>query len=108
MKKNIFIAAVLFLLTVSCVTAETIEGKLTVQGACGMCKTRIEKAAQSVNGVIKSEWNLETKVLTLQFDSGKTNLDAISEVLAEVGHDTEKHRTDDKTYDSLPECCKYR
>ncbi|MDR1491123.1 MAG: efflux RND transporter periplasmic adaptor subunit [Planctomycetaceae bacterium] len=81
---------------------------LTVQGLCGMCKERIEKAAKSVDGVSLAQWNGETKQLRLNFDSAVTSLDAISQVIAEGGHDTEKHKADDKIYDALPECCKYR
>ena len=120
MKRMILFAAALCLLTASCATVETVTetaaetvvetstGMLMVQGACGMCKTRIEEAALNVNGVARAEWSLETKELALQFDPGKTSLDAISEVLAEVGHDTDMHKTDDMVYADLPECCKYR
>ena len=108
MKKLFLMATVFCLLTASFVIAQTTEGKLTVQGVCGMCKARIEKAALGVSGVAKAEWELETKVLALQFDSGKTNLDAISKAVAKVGHDTDRDGADDKVYAALPDCCKYR
>ncbi|MFA6854485.1 MAG: copper chaperone, partial [Bacteroidales bacterium] len=28
--------------------------------------------------------------------------------LAAVGHDTDKYKADQATYDALPSCCKYR
>ena len=108
MKKYILIVVTLCLLTTSVVIAETVDGKMTVQGMCGMCKSRIEKTALSVSGVAKAEWQIDTKVLTLQFDSAKTSMEFISEQLAKVGHDTDKDKADDKVYDSLPNCCKYR
>ena len=108
MKKLFLIATVLCLLTAGFAVAETVEGKLTVQGVCGMCKARIEKAARDVSGVASAEWELETKVLALQFDSGKTSLDAISKAVAKVGHDTDRDGADDKVYAALPDCCKYR
>jgi Cu(I)/Ag(I) efflux system membrane fusion protein len=81
---------------------------LKVQGSCGMCKTRIEKAAKGVAGVASATWNQKTKVLELNFDSKKTTLEAISNAIAKTGHDTDKHKADDKTYNGLPGCCKYR
>jgi periplasmic mercuric ion binding protein len=82
---------------------ETIK----VSGACDMCKTRIEKAAK-INGVIKAEWNTDTKILTLVYDPAKANSDDVQKKIVAVGHDTEKFKADDKAYNALPDCCKYR
>jgi hypothetical protein len=82
---------------------ETIK----VQGACGMCKTRIEKTAK-IEGVSKAEWDKTTKILTLVYDPAKVNSDDVQKKIAAVGHDTEKYTADQKVYDSLPGCCKYR
>ncbi|KAA6329207.1 Copper chaperone CopZ [termite gut metagenome] len=81
---------------------------LSVQGSCGMCKTRIEKTAKGIKGVSSATWDMEKKELHVDFDSKQTNLNAISKAIAKAGHDTEKHKTDKKTYDALPGCCKYR
>lgn len=80
---------------------------LKVSGNCGMCKSRIEKAAK-LDGISKASWNSETKVLSVTFDPEKTNLDLIGKKVAAVGHDNEKSKADDKTYSGLPGCCKYR
>jgi Cu(I)/Ag(I) efflux system membrane fusion protein len=81
---------------------------LTVQGACGMCKTRIEKAAKSVDGVSSAKWDSKTKALQLDFDASKASLDAVSKAVAKAGHDTDAYKADDKVYGALPGCCKYR
>lgn len=81
---------------------------LKVGGSCGMCKTDIEKAAKSVDGVSVAEWNRDTQQLHLHFDPAKTSVGAVSKVIAKTGHDTEKDKADDETYNALPECCKYR
>lgn len=89
-------------------TAPRATAVLTVRGSCNMCKTRIEKTAKALSGVTSASWDLKTQKLQTAFDDKKTSLDAISKALAKAGHDTEKHRTDDKTYNALPSCCKYR
>lgn len=81
---------------------------MTVQGLCGMCKERIEKTAISVKGVSFASWEGTTKQLHLNFNPAQTDLDKISQAIAKAGHDTDKHKTDQATYDALPACCKYR
>ncbi|MBC7913606.1 MAG: heavy-metal-associated domain-containing protein [Pyrinomonadaceae bacterium] len=77
-----------------------------VWGNCGMCKARIEKALK-IDGVNKADWNVETKMLTVSYDSNTINLDQIQQVVATSGHDTEKFRSADLVYVKLPGCCRY-
>lgn len=81
---------------------------LGVQGLCEMCKERIEKAAKDVKGVSSATWDMEKKELHLNFDPSQTSLDAISKAIAKAGHDTDKDKADQSTYDALPGCCQYR
>jgi Cu(I)/Ag(I) efflux system membrane fusion protein len=81
---------------------------ILVQGLCDICKERIEKTAKEIGGVSSAIWEIETKQLHLHFDSSKTSPDAVAKAIAKAGHDTEKYKADDKTYDALPDCCKYR
>lgn len=77
-----------------------------VWGNCTMCKARIEKAVKE-EGATTAVWDVKTKLLAVSFDPSKTSVDKISKKLASVGHDTEKYRADDKTYEALPSCCHY-
>ena len=43
--------------------------KFTVYGKCAMCKERIEKAAKG-KGVHSANWDIQSKILTLQYNSG--------------------------------------
>ena len=81
---------------------------IKVSGNCEQCKDRIETAAKSVSGVSSAEWSSETKMLHVQFDTAKTNSDAIQKAIAKVGHDTERFKAPDAVYKELPECCLYR
>lgn len=85
----------------------TITDSIKVSGNCDMCKTRIEKAAK-IDGVSKVEWNQKTKVLTLVYDPAKVKNEDVQKKIASVGYDTPKFKADDKTYNNLPGCCKYR
>jgi periplasmic mercuric ion binding protein len=115
MKTNYFIIVAVFAISISingkaqsnaknvALKTETIK----VNGNCESCKIRIEKAAK-IDGVSKAEWSDETKILTLVYDPTKVTSDDVQKKIAAVGHDTEKYKADDKTYNSLPGCCKYR
>jgi len=81
---------------------------LAVQGACEMCKMKIESTTKAIDGVKNAEWNLDTKILNAEFDPGKTSQSAISKAIAAVGYDTEMDRASDVVYNALPGCCKYR
>jgi len=108
MKKLFMIFVAACVMAAGSITAEAANGTLKAEGLCGMCKTRIEKAAKEVAGVTKAEWDMDTKMLALEFDSAKTNLGNISKAVAKAGHDTEKDKADDGVYNKLPDCCKYR
>jgi len=98
---------VLGLSTLSLLAQSVKTEKFEVAGNCGMCKTRIEKAANSVEGVSSATWDKETKMLEVAFDSEKSDLHNIHLAVAKVGHDTKMHKAADDVYDELPGCCKY-
>jgi Cu(I)/Ag(I) efflux system membrane fusion protein len=79
-----------------------------VEGLCEMCKERIETTAKSVHGVETAQWDMETKQLHLSYDKSHTDIDAVKKAIADAGHDNDKYRAPDSTYNSLPECCLYR
>lgn len=83
---------------------ETAEFK--VYGNCGMCKTRIEKAL-TIDGVESATWDKDTKMAKVIFNSDKISVDKLHQLVAEIGHDTEMVKAEDKTYDKLHGCCKY-
>jgi len=100
----VFIQLVGFAQSKSVSKIETVEFK--VYGNCGMCKTRIEKALK-VDGVESATWDKDSKMTKVVFNSDKISVDKLHQLVAEVGHDTEKVKAEDKTYDKLHGCCKY-
>ncbi len=78
-----------------------------VFGSCEMCKTRIETAAQG-KGVQTAIWDVDSKILTLNYDPSKTSLDRIQKRILLAGHDVDNKRANTKVYETLPACCRYR
>ncbi len=85
----------------------TKKEEFKAYGNCGMCKDRIEKATKFVDGVSSAKWSSKTEILKVTYDTSKTNIDKIQQAVADVGHDTDLKRADDKVYDNLRGCCKY-
>ncbi len=78
-----------------------------VRGNCGMCKTTIEKAANSVDGVAKAHWNKDQKMMMVSYNNSKTTEMSIHKAIAASGYDTEKVKGSLDAYNNLPGCCKY-
>jgi mercuric ion binding protein len=108
MKTKMLSLLALVFITVTTVTAQTEKTeKFEVAGNCGMCETRIENAATSVDGVLSADWDKETKMIEVKYNSDKVAIQKVDMAIAKVGHDTEMHKASDEVYDKLPGCCKY-
>ncbi len=77
-----------------------------VYGNCGMCKSKIEKAANQKN-ISKAEWNEETAMATITYDETLTSKDAILKKIALVGYDSDSFKASDAAYNKLHGCCQY-
>jgi copper chaperone CopZ len=108
MKSIILMSAVVLFTTTSCQSQINNAKTETVKvfGNCGMCETTIEKAANK-SKVSKADWNEETQMATITYDSKKTNVDAVLKNIALAGYDNQSFLAPDAAYNKLPGCCKY-
>ena len=83
------------------------ETTFGVRGNCGMCKSTIEKAANSIEGVTSANWSIDLKKIDVKYDDTKTDEMAIHNAIAASGYDTEKVEGNKEAYKELPECCQY-
>jgi len=88
------------------VSGTVLKSSFKVWGNCEMCKETIEGSLKA-GGITAADWNVETKIISVSYDSTKINLDAIEKNIAAVGYDNAKYKGDNKAYAELPECCKY-
>jgi copper chaperone CopZ len=107
MKTKVLSLVALFVMGAVSVFAANKTEKFKVNGNCGMCESRIEKAAKSVDGVSSADWDKETKMISVVFDDSKTDVHKVHMAIANVGHDTSMHKAKDEVYNKLPDCCKY-
>jgi copper chaperone CopZ len=83
------------------------ETSFGVKGNCGMCKKTIETAAKSLDGVIKADWDKQSKQVSLVYDSQIIDLMSIHQAIANSGYGTELVENNMDSYENLPLCCKY-
>ena len=108
MKK--IVALTLFLLMGLTTIAQNKNAKATIEvdGVCGMCKNRIEKACFKTKGIKSAIWDVKTHQLELIYNEEKTNLNEIHNNIIAVGHDTKALKASDEAYATVHPCCKYR
>jgi mercuric ion binding protein len=99
-------AIIIFLAFLAMAFQHLNSADIKVYGQCEVCKRRIETALK-LNGIYSASWNVETKLLTVQYDDKLISTDKIQQVLATAGHDTDKYHAPDKAYNALPACCHY-
>jgi copper chaperone CopZ len=107
--KSMFLMSAVSLLTIAACKAQINNAKtetVKVYGNCGMCETTIEKAAFKKK-ISKADWNIDTKMATITYDSNKTNLDAVLKNISLAGYDNQNFLAPDAAYNALPGCCKY-
>ena len=105
--KHIMIAS--FLLSTVASIAQTKNQKtetVKIYGNCEMCESTIEKAGNMKNQS-NVDWDTETKMAAISFDSLKTTNEEILKRIALVGYDSDTFLAPDDTYSNLPVCCQY-
>ncbi|MBT5615755.1 MAG: heavy-metal-associated domain-containing protein [Flavobacteriales bacterium] len=107
--KNVLllICLALFSFTVPAEKPKYQKEDFKVWGKCEMCKTTIENAVKSIEGVKTAKWNMLNGKMKVKFNPELTNLDDIHKAIALAGYDTELHKATDESYNNLHFCCKY-
>ncbi|HGE5775704.1 DUF3347 domain-containing protein [Flavobacterium psychrophilum] len=103
------LVAITILLSFTSCNAQIKNAKtetVKIYGNCDMCEKTIEKAG-NLKKIAKVDWNVDTKMATLTYDSKKTNQDAILKRIALSGYDSDKFLAPDNAYSKLPGCCQY-
>lgn len=103
---RIFSLATIFMAFAAVAVAQTKTEIFKVSGNCGMCKTKIEKAAKDA-GAKSASWNADTKDLTVSYKSSSTNMAKIQGMIASAGYDNVGATAPTEAYDKLHACCKY-
>ena len=83
------------------------ETSFGVKGNCKMCKSTIETAALSLEGVLKADWDVKTKQVSLVYDTQMVDLTSMHQAISNSGYGTDLNELNKEAYDNLPLCCQY-
>ncbi|WP_294251162.1 heavy-metal-associated domain-containing protein, partial [uncultured Chryseobacterium sp.] len=96
----------IFLVYAPLITAQNLsKHSFTVKGNCNMCKERIETTARKA-GAKTAVYSVDLQTLTLETDN-TVSTDEILKKVADAGHDNEKFKAPESSYQALPDCCHY-
>jgi copper chaperone CopZ len=106
--RNLGLALVVFFATLSAQAQNGNEKTVQIKtsAVCDMCKTTLEKAMAYEKGVKASALDVDSKMLTVTFDSRKTNEDKIRKAVNETGYDADDKPATPRAYNKLDDCCK--
>lgn len=72
---------------------------------CGECKERIESKLNYTKGIVFSELDYKTQVLTVKFKPSKISLEQIKQIVSELGYDADDLKANAAAQKALPMCC---
>ena len=82
------------------------EVKIKTSAICGMCKARIERNLAFEKGVKESTLDVKSKIVTIKYNSAKTDVAKLKANISKTGYDAEEVLADEAGYAKLPSCCK--
>ncbi len=101
-----FLVSILLLFAVSVKAQDTASVlKVKTSAVCKMCKKTIETALASEKGIKKSELDVKSKIVTVNYNSKETTPEKIRKAIAEAGYDADDVSADPKAYKKLEKCC---
>lgn len=92
--------------TCSAQISHSLTEKVKIFGSCGMCESTIETAGNQ-RKIAQVDWDKDSKMATLVYDTTKTNRGEILKRIALAGYDSEEFLAPDEVYSKLPSCCQY-
>lgn len=109
--KVLLLSMVLALVSMAATQAQTQNGnqqtiKIKTSAVCDMCKETLEKAMAYEKGVKSSSLDVDSKMLTVTFDTRKTDAAKIKKAVTEVGYDADELPAQERAYNKLDDCCK--
>ncbi|OFZ65639.1 MAG: mercury transporter [Bacteroidetes bacterium RIFCSPHIGHO2_02_FULL_44_7] len=105
-KITVALTLVLYITSCSAQMKNSRTENVKIFGNCGMCESTIETAGNQKK-IAQVDWNKETKMATLVYDTTKTNRSEILKRIALAGYDSDEFLAPDDVYAKLPACCKY-
>ncbi len=105
MKTTKYVMLTLLLAVSQLGLAKSVVTEFKVEGQCGDCKSRIEKALD-LPGISFATWDVDSKMITIRYNDKRFSETDIHSIISELGYATEKQEANQTAEDALPKCCR--
>ena len=102
----LFICAFLSAITYAQNEPKVAVVKFETSALCGMCKDRIEEKLNYTKGIIWSELDLKTKILTVKYRTATFDEVKIKKLVSKIGYRAGEVERDTTAFKALPKCCR--
>lgn len=106
MKKAMFVLVMFWASQMLFAQSTTEEVKIKTSAVCEMCKKTIERDLSYEKGVLSSDLDVSSQILTVKYNPKKTKVAKIKKAITKIGYDADELPANPKAYRKLPECCK--
>ncbi len=106
MKKFILLALMAIVTMGAYAQNQSVVIKTNASLNCDKCINRFKENVPFFKGVKTYTYDAKTAVLTINYDSKKTNPDQIRQQISKLGYDADNVKADAAARAKLPDCCK--
>ncbi len=85
---------------------KTEKAEILTSAICEMCKETIEYELTFTKGIKFVELDVDSKIVTVEFNPKKISADDIRNSISGVGYNADSIKRDPKAYANLPFCCR--
>lgn len=85
---------------------KTITKTFKTSANCSMCKERIDDKLNYTKGVVYSDLDIPTKMLTVKWKTKNISEDEIKAIISHTGYDIDDVPANVDNQNALPSCCK--
>ncbi|MFM1744891.1 MAG: hypothetical protein RLZZ630_828 [Bacteroidota bacterium] len=87
-------------------TAQSDTIRIVTSAQCETCREKLSRDLGYLKGVEQTELDLDTRILQVIYDSGRTTPEKIRKAVTRSGYDADDLPADPRAYQRLPGCCK--
>lgn len=85
---------------------KTDKAEILTSAICEMCKETIEYELTFTKGIKFVELDVDSKIVTVEFNPKKISIEDIRNSISGVGYNADSVKRDPKAYANLPFCCR--
>jgi len=86
--------------------AQTDTVRIVTSAQCETCREKLSRDLSYLKGVERTDLDLDTRILMVIYDSGRTTPEKIRKAITRSGYDADELPADPRAYQRLPGCCK--